>query len=253
MFYQFQHSGLSESFSRECRENFNFPLHLHQSFEFVYIMSGAMEIQIENKVYVLDEGDAVRIFPNQLHSFNSRHSKHFLCIFSPDLVKAYVMKYQNKKPSDNRFQPNDYLVQTVYRLEESASLFEKKGVLYSLCAEFDKQAHYELRVSQEIDLLYKIFNFVELNYKGDCSLEILAEKTGFSYFYLSRYFKKTTGISYHEYVNIYRVSNACYLLSNSNVSVLQCALESGYRSLRSFNRNFKLHTKQTPKEYRENL
>ena len=62
-----------------------------------------------------------------------------------------------------------------------------------------------------------------------------------------------TGISFNSYKNRYRINNACYLLSNSNYSILQCALESGYQSVRSFNRNFKNILGITPAEYRNRL
>jgi len=46
------------------------------------------------------------------------------------------------------------------------------------------------------------------------------------------------------------LSHACYLLKNTAQSVLQCALDSGYTSLRSFNRNFKAQFGISPSQYR---
>ncbi|MBQ7900574.1 MAG: helix-turn-helix transcriptional regulator [Clostridia bacterium] len=43
---------------------------------------------------------------------------------------------------------------------------------------------------------------------------------------------------------------ACYMLNNTNCTVIQCALDCGFTSLRSFNRNFKLQTSLTPQQYR---
>ena len=80
----------------------------------------------------------------------------------------------------------------------------------------------------------------------------LSQETGYSYAYLSRYFKGIVGIAYNDYVNKYRINHACYLLLNSDCSVLQCALDSGYESLRSFNRNFIEYMSVTPNVYRKN-
>ena len=107
-----------------------------------------------------------------------------------------------------------------------------------------------LKKSDRENLLYRIFEFVEKNYKNDCSLERLSDDTGFSYHYLSRYFKSRVSITFNSYVNLYRISKACYILNNTDYTVIQCALECGYTSLRSFNRNFRLRTKLTPIEYR---
>lgn len=250
MFYQFQYFGMHEYTRKEYGENFNFPSHLHQAFEFITVFSGTMDVNIGDKTYSIQKGQSLLIFPNQLHSLSSHKSQHMLCIFSPDLVKAYSTKILEKVPINNFFTPDNYLIKAIDNLSENSSMIEKKGLFYSLCAEFDKEREYEQKQNDDRNLLYEIFKFVELNYNKDCSLNNLTIKTGFSYSYLSRYFKKVVGISYNDYVNQYRISNACYLLNNSDYTILQCALESGYTSLRSFNRNFVAHLLMTPSEYR---
>ncbi len=250
MFYQTQHFGLSEYFCREYGKNFSFPAHLHQSFEFITILSGEMDITVDGRQYALKKGDALLIFPHQMHSLNSQKSKHMLCIFSPELVKAYSSKTSKKLPENNKFSPSKYLIDSINKLSEDSSKIKLKGILYSVCAEFDDEVKYFEKNRDDKNLLYKIFEFVESNYNSDCSLEQLAKETAFSYSYLSRYFKNTVGISFNHYVNQYRINNACYMLNNSDCSILQCALDSGYTSLRSFNRNFKAITGVTPRAFR---
>lgn len=254
MFYELKHFGLSEYFCKECGKNFTFPLHLHQSFEFITILKGAMDITVDKKLYHLTKGESLIIFPNQLHSLTSDNSEHMLCIFSPELVKAYSSKLAGKIPENNKFIANEYITESINNLSEESRKIKKKGILYTLCAEFDENATYIRKETDDKNLLFKIFNFVEASYNKDCSLEMLSKETAFSYSYLSRYFKNTVGISFNSYVNQYRINNACYLLmNNSDYSILQCALESGYTSLRSFNRNFKTVTGITPAEYRESV
>ncbi len=251
MFYEFHHFGSSESFSKECGENFSFPIHLHQSLELIAVVSGKMDVTVDENSYSVNEGEAVLVFPHQLHSLSSNNSEHILCIFSPELVKAYASKYSALVPENNKFLLNEYLVNNLKNIEKTSSSFEKKGFLYSVCAEFDKCTGYKKRINSHENLLYKIFEFVEENYKNDCSLYMLAKQVAFSYSYLSRYFKKITGMSFNEYVNQYRIRNACHILTNSTCSVLECAYEVGYNSLRSFNRNFKQYMGVTPNEYRK--
>ncbi len=213
--------------------------------------SGEMDVTIDSSIYQIKKGEAVLVFPHQLHALSSNESEHTLCIFSPELVKAYINKYASRVPKNSKFLLNQYLFETLQSIDEGCSSFEKKGFLYSLCAEFDKTTDYREKTKSQEHLLYKIFDFVELHYHDDCSLDILAEKIGYSYSYLSRYFKRMTDMSFNEYVNQYRISKACHILTNSSSSVLQCAYETGYNSLRSFNRNFKLYTNMTPNQYRK--
>ena len=102
-------------------------------------------------------------------------------------------------------------------------------------------------------LLYDIFKFIENNYNKNCTLANLAKYTGYDYAYLSRYFRKAVGISYNDYVNQYRISKACYLLQNSEMTVLEISNECGFNSLRSLNRHFKEQLGMPPSDYRKQL
>ena len=251
MFYEFKHIGSSDYFVKEYGDNFSFPPHMHLCFELIVALDGEMRVTVDGKENVLHSGDALLIFPNQLHSLSSDKSRHLLCIFSPDLVRAYSSKTEKVVPESNFFSPDDYLIDTLDKMPEDANLIAKKGLLYSVCAAFDGAVSYEPRRSGQKGLLSQIFAFVEQNFVSECTLEELSAQLGYDYAYLSRSFKKSTGISYVSYLNIYRLNKACYLLDNTDKSILQCALEVGYSSLRTFNRNFKNHFGFSPAEYRK--
>lgn len=249
MFYQYNHLGSPDYLKVEKNRDFSFPPHLHQCFEIIVILSGEMKITVDGREFVLREKEALLIFPNQIHSLESEKSRHILCIFSPRLVQAYSTKVTGKIPRDNRFLPDEYLTLALDKLTSATSI-EKKGVLYSLCGQFDRAAEYVEKQSDSKNLLYRIFAFVEDNFAGDCSLADLARDTGYDYSYLSRYFKKSTGVSFNFYVNHYRLSNACYLMENTTMPIIRCAMDSGFASLRSFNRSFKEYMGATPSQYR---
>ena len=119
-----------------------------------------------------------------------------------------------------------------------------------MCAEFDRGRTYAEGREESEGLLAKIFHFVESNYEGACTLDALAAHTSYHYVYLSRYFKRCVGMSFTEYVNRYRINEAGYLLKNTEATVISIALDCGFDSLRSFNRNFKRVMGMTPVEYR---
>jgi len=251
MFYEINHLGSADYFKIEKGQNFNFPPHLHQCFEFIVILSGKMKLTVDNENFTLEANEAAMIFPHQIHSLESDDSEHLLCIFSPKLIQTYATETMGTIPKFNKFIPDKYLTNLLNCMDMDSSSTAKKGLLYLLCSQFDKNAVYIPRQSDSQKLLHKIFDFVEREFKNDCTLKNLAESTSYDYSYLSRTFRKTVGISFNTYVNHYRLSHACYLMENSNNSILQCALESGYISLRSFNRNFKEHFGITPAEFRK--
>ena len=190
--------------------------------------------------------------------FGYRHirvyKQQFSCLhFSPRLVQSHFTKLTDKIPKNNKFCPNKYLIGALEKLNATSSSADKKGILYSLCGQFDSQGEYIAKKTDNEKLLCKIFYFVEENFNKDCSLLSLSKKIGYDYSYLSRHFKKIVGISFNSYVTHYRLSHACYIMENTEQTILQCAYNSGFSSLRNFNRCFKDLLKITPTQYLINL
>ncbi len=250
MFYQPQHFGLSEYFHKEIGKNFSFPMHIHHSFEFITILEGNMTVCVGNDRYELQKGEGILIFPEQLHSLESTESEHLLFIFSADIVSAFYSNHSSELPKSPKLTILPHLISEITKLDERSSIIKLKGALYSLCAMLDDNTEYVKRKTLESGLLYSIFNFVENNFDKSCTLDELSNTVGYNHSYLSRYFSTATNMSFVAFVNQYRISRACHVLKNSNKTVLECAYDCGYKSLRSFNRNFKLYTGVSPKDFK---
>lgn len=253
MFYEFVNFGSNNCFKNYKGKNPVYSAHLHRSFEIIITLSGEIQLTVDNKDFSLKENDAIFIFPNQIHSLYSQKSEYLSFIVSPELIKEYSNKTKGVVPVNNVFCPSKYLVDELERISEDANIYEKKGVLYSFCGQFDKTAKYESEKIYHDGILYKIFMFVEENFGGECTLEKLSSEIGYNYSYLSRFFKKSVGIPFKTYVNEYRLSHVCYLLGNSDTSIMNCAVESGFDSIRTFNRNFKMQYGITPEQYRDSI
>lgn len=82
------------------------------------------------------------------------------------------------------------------------------------------------------------------------SLDRLASEAGMSVSHFSRLFKKATGRSPSQYFIHLRMETARELLLESDLSILNVALEVGYASPSYFAQLFRRHTGITPREYR---
>ena len=256
MFYELEHSLRTDLIKTEMGIDFSYPLHLHDSFEYITVLSGEMEVTVDKNKYTLCAGDSLLIFPNQLHDLVTRDkSSHFLCIFSPKLVQEFSKMTASKIPESNAFLVDSFYINRLLALdnESMADKVAMKGLLYSICGEFNKGATYVEQKSKRDDLLSRIFKYVGDNFRTDCTLRSLSAELSYNYVYLSKFFKQCTNITFIEYVNRHRVEEACYLLKNSDQTVLQIAYDCGFDSLRSFNRNFKAVTSLTPSEYQNKV
>ena len=210
-----------------------------------------MNVTVAGKRYTVSGNECVLVFPNQLHEIKTEeYAEHSILIFSPQLVRAFSKRFETQVPKNNKFYLDDFYIDKIKGYDCKKSTVELKGLLYSICGEFDKNAEYVEFKGDGQNLLLKIFNFVAENYKGNCSLYELARETTYNYVYLSKHFSKNTGISYTEYVCRFRINEACYLLMNTDNTMLEIAYECGFDCLRSFNRSFKAIIGTSPSEYR---
>jgi AraC-like DNA-binding protein/quercetin dioxygenase-like cupin family protein len=252
MLYQTQHSITTDKVTLEAGNNLNFPDHIHNSFEIIIATEGEMTVTVLGNEYTISGNECVLVFPYQLHEIKTQsHAKHTILIFSPQLVRAFSKKIENQMPKSNKFVLNEFYIDKITTLNKEEDSILLKGLLYSICAEFDKTAKYIESKDNKQDLLLKIFNFVSKNYKTNCSLYELSKGTSYNYVYLSKHFSKRTGISYTEYVCRFRINEACYLLLNTSSTMVDIAYECGFECLRSFNRSFKSIIGISPSEYRK--
>lgn len=252
MFYELDHPILSDYFKKESSENFSFPAHMHYCYELIMVDRGEMIVTVDGREYHLGAGDAVMVFPSQIHSMHTpKESRHTLFIFAPGLVSAYTKMIGGKVPQSHLFHISPLSMQMAHTTPVGADILSVKGLLYTVFAEFHKNAVYTEAETDTRSLLFTIFRFIQKNYRLECTLEALSRGTGYDYAYLSRYFKRFTGMSFNEYVNKVRISHACYLLTNNNMSVFEISEECGFKSLRSLNRNFLKVVGVTPTEYKK--
>jgi AraC-like DNA-binding protein len=83
------------------------------------------------------------------------------------------------------------------------------------------------------------------------TLEKAADALNLNKFYFSHLFKRYTGQSFHSYLVKTRITFAKHYLIESKMSVTDIAFYSGFNSIPTFNRTFKLLTGFTPREYRK--
>ena len=82
------------------------------------------------------------------------------------------------------------------------------------------------------------------------SMRGTAEHVHLSAFYFCKMFKRSTGMTFTEYVSRVRIEKAKNLLLNPHARVSEVAFASGFQSIPHFNRVFRKYTGMAPRAYR---
>jgi two-component system response regulator YesN len=93
--------------------------------------------------------------------------------------------------------------------------------------------------------------YIDDNYMEDIDVLRMAAVTYVTPNYFSRVFKKETGRSFTEWLNMVRVDKARIYLKDPKWRVYEIAEKVGYKDYKSFTFNFKKYAACTPKEYHE--
>lgn len=105
--------------------------------------------------------------------------------------------------------------------------------------------------STKVDVL-QITEYVKEHYHEDIYLEKVAELFNTSDTYLSRLFKETLGVGFHDYLVSLRVAKSKTLLMESDISVTKIGEMIGFNTHSTFFRIFKKFEGVNPTQFRDN-
>ncbi|MEO0846813.1 MAG: AraC family transcriptional regulator [Cyanobacteria bacterium J06648_1] len=99
--------------------------------------------------------------------------------------------------------------------------------------------------------LFQAIEYIDHHLSQSIKLEDLSNHVGISKFHFSRLFKKSLGITPHQYVMQQRIERAKQLLSKADLSISDIALDCGFNSHAHLGKYFHKIVGMTPKAYRQ--
>lgn len=267
--------------------SYDFPDHFHTAVEFIYIISGREEVMVNGRSMVLESGGASIAFPYQAHGYR----KIAECEKFYFIVPAYILEFTSKNLSravpetpffqytgDDRLffealmsslindvrsgrclSDNDPAVcmDEMIRSAINADLrdYYTEIIRAMILFHLEHTGYGENAEQSSGDQLFqRIMLYLDAHYDDcDFSTEKAAREIGISTQYLSLLIRRNTGFTLTEHQRNLRVAKALRLLCRTDMSVSQIALESGFSSIRTFNRVFAESVGVTPREYKKDI
>lgn len=248
--------------------NMTFLAHWHEEIELIRVRFGEASITVGNQTYAAKAGDLILCESNCIHYCDSAGSKNILefILADPVLVQS------RRTPLSLRTQHISAAVLAAHGMQDAADrLFsELPAELAQKAPFYESIAQNTLRVflcrwqrlsgdgTKDSDgtfenesIVQQAITFMEANASDELSLNQVARQVNVSPCYISRLFKKYTGMNFVKYRNYLRLNNAVHLLQKTTLSVSEIAFTCGYQDIRTFNRVFMQYTSHTPLAFRK--
>ena len=245
-----------------CQREVISPLHYGETLEIAFVKGIEGEIFINGKRFEFKEKNVFVIPPKYLHTsiYRKGGSKE------GDTISALHINLQAITPlinlnkllhKDNRTLPNlafrcegfEAIHEIARRISDESRTFLLRTVdllklfemISSKKADDDGAFEYRGRAAE-------IIEFVEEGYSQKLTIDVAANKFGYSKQYFCKWFKHMIGVSFSEFLNTVRIHHARIYLENG-YSVEEASTACGFSDPSYFAKVFKAQVGTTPKAY----
>ena len=255
---------------------YNMIKHWHPEFEIQYFISGRRYFFIEDQTFALKPGSMVLVNSGQVHNtFSDKYIYHdrVLLLFEnekfTDQLSPFGINLEDffaKNWGDIQIPKSDQefvaqlfadLAQEVndkhFIFQAAAGLKMAELMVYLMRLKYSgsmEEIPKKTRAEGN-EVVDQLTQYIRENYATVGSLDELARIFYLDKFYLSRLFKKNTGHTITEFINIQKIQKAQKLLEDTEDSIAEIGKAVGYDNMTYFNRVFKKYIETSPLQYRK--
>lgn len=250
--------------------------HFHPEYEIVYISHGRGKRHIANHISYYEDGDLIFLGPNLPHSsfteeLSESHTEIVVQMRSDfmgegflNLPETAVIKHlfeRSRKGISFYGETKEQVGAQLHEMVELEGFDRLLALLRILKILADSTERIALNVdgfalpvdAQYYERIQKVYSYVHKEFQNEISLEVAAREANMTVSAFCRFFKKLTGKTFTHFVNEVRVAHACRLLSTGNQNIASISFDCGFNNLSHFNKQFRLVSGSTPKQFRASL
>ena len=234
------------------------PLRTAAGYEIEYQVSDGGTSYIEEEAYPIKAGQMLLAKPGMKRCTNGAYScvaMRFKC-----RNQGLSEKLNNLPHTLMPFNPAraEELLRTAYytsRIDVEGKSLRLEGILLEILAEYMDASGVIEKVQGEYrayaDGVYRTVEYMQKNYAEHITSEIFAKQMFISTNFYQRVFKQIMGVPPAQFLRDVRVSEACRLLANTDMTVQEIAEECGFNCASYFIYVIKKQLGITPLEYRK--
>lgn len=251
--------------------------HWHAQVEVNYVVRGWAHYKMNGHEVRFSEGDLALFWGGQPHWLDDRSDDliyagghlplvHFFRLRLPAVVQSRLMQgatlvTHDSDASDpiNFARWNDYVrsgdpMKTSLAVDELLLRIERiRFSPYSLLPERKPVVDPGGLDQHTSPIVVRICEYIADNFREDINSSDIAHAADIHPKYAMNVFKKSTGMTLNDYVNLMRLSYAQALLMRDEANVLQVAMDSGFGSLSAFNKSFRKIANMSPTDFRRDV
>ncbi|HHT64854.1 MAG: helix-turn-helix domain-containing protein [Caldicoprobacterales bacterium] len=225
----------------------NFSRHNHPYIELMYFFEGKGNLEVSGTRMSISLFDTVVYPAHWAHQEEmiSEKRREIICLWV-DLPELELKESIQLKDRDNTLSQLFRLIYLEAKREEPEPLlleYEMKLLLTLILRNNSEGRDHKEELANALQ-------YIHTHFTQKITLEQLADLEHISKSYLSRRFKKLTGMTVITYINHLRIQTAKRLLINSSQSVKEIAYQVGFESTKYFFRTFKSLTGESPSSFR---
>ena len=250
--------------------------HWHEEFQISVVKQEMIEFDVAGKVFVLEPGDAVFINAQALHQIRPcrpLRGSIYCYIFKPaflehdvlsEIYRIYIQPVLKKrelcivfkKKRDEKCLKLLDQIRYIYQEESYGYQLRIKGLLCELwyyMAKREEIQEGELSAREQRDILRvkEAIRYIDEKFRERVTLDELAGQVHISKSELCRCFGRVLHTTPMEYLIQHRVLEAARLLSDTDQSVTEIAVQTGFDSAGHMGRFFKKYIGNSPREFRK--
>ncbi|WP_153977924.1 helix-turn-helix domain-containing protein [Paenibacillus xylanilyticus] len=255
--------------------------HWHDEMEFTMVTQGSAVFQIDMNTVEVKAGEAIFVNRGEIHAGYLKSDLPCVfssIVFSPELLgsrtfdavqEKFIRPLVHKtlippfhmKPEDDWGREILLHLQHIFADHANGSEtceMTTKAYLYLIFArmfEHMRPAAVKGTVPtgshDKVERLKSVLGYIHKRYPEQLKLKELADEANMSEGHFCRFFKQMVQKSPVDYINYYRVQQACYQLENTDHKIVDIAMDVGFEHLSYFITTFKKHKNTTPSQYRK--